>query len=101
VGTRRVAVSEKAAITIWAVVNERPRLTPKSRRLATPENGPSTATPEAHTPAAKAATETTRATATTVTVLSREPVAARELCTGREPVKNRGGVYHLPITHNT
>ena len=38
--------------------NERLRITPKPRRLVTREDGASTAAPEAHAPAATAATET-------------------------------------------
>ena len=74
-------------------------LTSKSRRLATPEDGPSAAPPEAHAPPATAATETARATAAAVTVLLREPVTARGLCAGKEPVKNPG-LCAVPAYHS-
>jgi hypothetical protein len=64
------------------ILNEGSRLTAKSRRLVTQEDGSSAAAPEAHTPTATAATETARATATTVTAILREPVTARGLCAG-------------------
>jgi hypothetical protein len=48
-------------------INERSRITPKFRRLATPEDGPSATAPKAYAPAATAAAQTARATAATVT----------------------------------
>src|SRR3989442_1550581 len=78
--------------------NEGSRITPKLRRLAPHENSARPAAPEAHAPAATAATETPVATAATVT---REPVTAWGLCvSGWNLSKIRGCVYFPPITHN-
>ena len=60
-------------------INERSRITPKFRRLATPEDGPSATAPKAYAPAATAAAQTARATAAAVT---ENLVTARGLCAG-------------------
>ena len=58
-----------------------------------------TARAQAYAPATTATASYTGTAEATLTVLVREPVAARELCVRRKPVKNPG-MCVLRITHN-
>jgi hypothetical protein len=76
-------------------INERSRITPKFRRLATPEDGPSATAPKAYAPAATAAAQTARATAATVT----ENLTLLGGCVrGRCTCQKSGGGRYPPIT---